>query len=92
MATTITVFNAQRGDRLTEIETRTKRDRQRLARIIEEKKGEGGAMFAEVEGEQHRLVGYDPNKDQLIVQGRIRKRRLPAKGAKVYVVAPSAGG
>ena len=95
MGVVVIQSNAQSGDKRVEIDTRTKRERRRLKKIIKDKRADGAAIFAEVSGNNYRVEDYDSETDELIVRPdspKSRRKRISASGANVFVLAPTAGG
>jgi hypothetical protein len=94
----VTVFNAQAGDRRVSLDTKRGSNRKKLAQIVAKKQREGAVIFVTWQGDDYRLKSYDQERDELVVHtnrpGRKGPKtfRISATNVEVFVVAPTAGG
>ncbi len=97
MSIEIIQLNVREGDRRRKIDTSTKEGRVEVATLIKENLRDGAAIFVAAGGNDFRVTGYDLKNDELIVRKNETRRgrqtfRIPANGASVNIVPPTAGG
>lgn len=101
----IELLHIHAGDKRKQIDTTKPEGRNEVERLLKNLRDQKCAIFLERAKKTYRVTGYDPVKDELIVQLPRKKKslqmkledgkascRVEAGGAKVAAVAPVAGG